>query len=207
MKMVHQVLNNFYVYKHTRLDNYETFYIGKGKGNRAYSKQRNKYWHNIVEKVGYKVHIVKSGLSDQEACQLEIKLISLFKKYGRCKANILAGGQSNSGVNNPMYRQGHKLRGSKNGMYNKVGKMKGRFGEDHPKYGIIESKLTRKLKSQAHLGEKHFKHKWVYFTPKGKFNSVTIAACQNGVTVSMVKQRCMSKNFKNWYKELYNVET
>jgi hypothetical protein len=73
-----------YVYKHITKDTNIIFYIGIGsdkKYKRANSKyKRNKYWHNIVNKHGYVIEIVKDGLSWEEACKIEIELIS---KYGR----------------------------------------------------------------------------------------------------------------------------
>lgn len=70
------------VYRHRRLDTYEVFYIGIGKKEkRAYSKyNRNKHWHNIVNKVGYIVEILYEVDTWEEACELEMLLIS---EYGR----------------------------------------------------------------------------------------------------------------------------
>ena len=70
------------VYKHIRKDTKEVFYVGIGKTiKRAYSSaNRNKYWHNIVNKCGYDVEIVKEDLTKEDAVKLEIDLI---KNYGR----------------------------------------------------------------------------------------------------------------------------
>ena len=56
------------VYKHTRLDTNEIFYIGIGKTEkRAFSTySRNKHWHNIVNKAGYTVEILFAGLTWDE---------------------------------------------------------------------------------------------------------------------------------------------
>lgn len=73
--------NIYFVYKHIRLDTNETFYIGKGKGGRAFStNNRNKYWHNIVNLSGYTVEIIKDNLLHEDAIKIEIELIKL---YGR----------------------------------------------------------------------------------------------------------------------------
>jgi len=70
------------VYQHRRLDDNTIFYIGIGKyASRAYSKkQRNKYWKNIVNKVGYSVDILIDGCSIDDAKIVEIGMIS---DYGR----------------------------------------------------------------------------------------------------------------------------
>jgi hypothetical protein len=70
------------VYQHRRLDDNTVFYIGIGKDtSRAYSKKkRNKYWKNIVNKVGYAVDILIDGCSIDDAKIVEIGMIS---DYGR----------------------------------------------------------------------------------------------------------------------------
>jgi hypothetical protein len=69
------------VYFHRRKDNNEVFYVGIGSKYRTKSsKNRNQYWHNIVNKVGYDIDIIHTDLSWEEACQLEKKYI---KQFGR----------------------------------------------------------------------------------------------------------------------------
>ena len=70
------------VYRHRRLDNMQPFYIGIGKEEkRAYSKfSRNNHWKNVVNKHNYIVDILASGLSYDDAKELEILLIT---EYGR----------------------------------------------------------------------------------------------------------------------------
>lgn len=85
------------VYRHRRLDNLEVFYIGIGKRKeRAYNERyRNILWQRIVKKSGYKVEIIKEGISYDEAKELEIFLINeygrLDKKTG-CLSNLTDGG-------------------------------------------------------------------------------------------------------------------
>ena len=91
------------VYKHIRLDTNEVFYIGIGRNiDRAYSKyNRTKYWHNIVDKVGYVVDIIYDALDWETACNTEIKLI---KEYGRrdlntgTLINLTNGGEGLNGL-------------------------------------------------------------------------------------------------------------
>lgn len=192
------VKDKFYVYIHSKLDSREVFYVGKGSGNRAYCNKRNTYWHNIVNKHGYTVDILEYFKTSKEACKREFELISFYKSKGLAQANILPGGEDNSGENNPMYGKGHLLRGDKNGMYGKIGKMSGRFKENHPKFNVKESEETKLKKSISHLGSKHPKHRWIYITPSGMFESVTEAAEHNKTTVPTVKSRCRSGRFHGW---------
>ena len=82
----------YYVYKHIRLKDGSIFYIGKGTGDRLYSRnRRNTYWNHIVSKDGgFEAQIVKEGLSEKEAFNLEIQLI---EQIGLSKlSNLNEGG-------------------------------------------------------------------------------------------------------------------
>ena len=68
-------IREFYVYKHIRLDNNTCFYVGKGKGNRVNFPKRNDFHNNICNKYGYKVEIIKDGLTEEEAFKLEREII------------------------------------------------------------------------------------------------------------------------------------
>lgn len=74
-----------YIYFHFRGDTDEIFYVGKGYKNRAYSNQgRNKYWKNIVNKVGYRIEIIDKDISVNEA---KIREIFYIAKFGRKDLN------------------------------------------------------------------------------------------------------------------------
>ncbi len=88
----------FYVYRHIRPDKNTPFNVGKGHGRRAYSKHRNRYWHNIAGKYGYRVEIVKYFNNEQEAFTFERKLIRLYKSFGYCEANMTDGGEGSTGL-------------------------------------------------------------------------------------------------------------
>ena len=61
----------YYVYEHIRLDKMEPFYIGKGKGERAYDLYRNDHHDAIVDKYGHAVVIIADHLTEEEAYWLE----------------------------------------------------------------------------------------------------------------------------------------
>ena len=133
------------VYKHTRLDTDNIFYIGIGKTEkRAFSiKNRNKYWHNIINKTDYKVEILFENLTWEEACQKEIELIAL---YGRVDlklgylVNMTDGGDGGNGV---IITEERKKELSK--------LMK---GEKNPFYGKKHSEKTRLIISKKAIGRK-----------------------------------------------------
>jgi hypothetical protein len=92
-------MNNFYVYVHRRLSDNRPFYVGKGKGNRAYKKSgRNLRWLRTVNKHGYTVEIVFDSLEETEAFQCEKDTIMEFKYFGYDLCNMTDGGEGASGA-------------------------------------------------------------------------------------------------------------
>lgn len=90
----------YVIYRHLK-PNGETFYIGIGAKRRAFAKEsRNSFWNNIVSKYKYEVQILKSDLTWEDACELEITLINW---YGRrdigtgILANMSDGGEGSPG--------------------------------------------------------------------------------------------------------------
>lgn len=94
----------FYVYEHWRLDRDECFYVGKGKGNRAYNmRDRNAHHRAIMEKLsregsGMEVRMVATGLTEDEAFALEVERIAFWRAAGADLANKTNGGEGTSGL-------------------------------------------------------------------------------------------------------------
>lgn len=95
-------MNNKVGYYHKRLDTGEIFYVGIGEPNRPYvNESRNPHWHHIVDKVDYKVIIVKDNFTWEDACKWEI---SEIKRIGRrdlglgSLVNMTDGGEGTQGV-------------------------------------------------------------------------------------------------------------
>jgi len=160
-------MNNKVGYKHYRLDTQEVFYVGIGDSERPYSDDsRNPHWHHIVNKVGYRIEIIKENLTWEDACEWEI---SEIKQIGRCDlglgplVNLTDGGEGSQGVivteerkqnvsigtkkamQNPEVRQ--KLRDAKIDFVPWNYGVKGIFvGEDNPNFG---NKWTQEQKDVA----------------------------------------------------------
>ena len=95
---------NFYVYEHWRLDRDECFYVGKGRGGRAYKmRDRNRFHTAIVQKIqrdgfAVEVKIVSFGLTEREAFSLEKERIAFWRNAGADLANATNGGDGTSGL-------------------------------------------------------------------------------------------------------------
>ena len=92
--------NKYYVYEHAT-EGGEVFYVGKGSGDRAWAKDgRNKFWRSVARKHGRVVRIVRDGLSELEAFDIEKCLIA---RHGRrdegegTLVNLTPGGEGRSG--------------------------------------------------------------------------------------------------------------
>lgn len=95
-------MNRFCIYRHIRLDTNKVFYIGIGNTKRPRIKSdRSQFWKNITNKTEYEIQILKSDLTWEEACELEIILISY---YGRIDnktgilVNLTNGGMGGNGI-------------------------------------------------------------------------------------------------------------
>ena len=68
------------MYLHRRATDGAVFYVGKGKGRRAWDKRRgyNAHWHRVAVKHGVIVEIYKDGMSECCAMPLESVLIGII---------------------------------------------------------------------------------------------------------------------------------
>ena len=126
----------------------EVFYVGKGTGNRYLDVEhsRNSYFKNIINK--YKedvdVKIYKDNLSEQEAFELERKLIKEYWENGECKANFHEGGCGGNTGNYDSEERSRKLSEF----------AKQRIGEKHPLYGTHRSEETKEKIRVANKGKR-----------------------------------------------------
>ncbi len=134
-------MRNYYIYIHIKPDG-EIFYVGKGKGDRAYSKyRRSDFWTSTVTKYGYDVFILEKDLNEAEAFKIEINYI---KRIGRrdlglgTLVNMTNGGEGISGL---IFSDEHKR---------KIGDAQ--KGEKNHNYGKSASNTTRKKMSDSGKG-------------------------------------------------------
>lgn len=95
---------SFYVYEHWRPDKDVCFYVGKGKGRRAYDlKRNNRHYQFVISKLSSlgmcaEVRMVASGLSEKRAFVIEIERIAFWRRSGVKLANKTDGGDGLSGM-------------------------------------------------------------------------------------------------------------
>ena len=138
------------LYRHTRIDKNEPFYIGIGDNKtRAYNKiNRTKHWKSIAKK-GYEVEVLLEDLTWKQACKKEKEFIAL---YGRrdlgtgTLVNLTDGGEGTFG-----YRHTEEV---KNRIRLKLS------GENHPNFGRTRTEHSERLKGKnnpcyGRVGEKN----------------------------------------------------
>lgn len=181
------------VYRHRRLDTYEVFYVGIGKTERrSYSKcNRNKYWKNIVNKVGYVVEILTEVETWEEACELEMLLIS---EYGRKDlglgnlVNMTDGGDGRLGIKcskETRSKMSENLKGNKRTL------------------GYKHSEETKKKMSKIHKGNKHNIGR-IHTEETKKKLSISKTGIKNG-RAKLTEQQVYEikySNFKMSYREI-----
>lgn len=100
----------------------EPFYVGKGKGNRAFQhlkcKEHNKKSYKIrkILKLGFNLQpiVLIQNLSDKEACQKEIELISLIGRNDTGRGPLLNSTDGGEGLSGLIWTDKHrKLIGEK----------------------------------------------------------------------------------------------
>lgn len=94
----------YYVYEHWRMDRNEPFYVGRGKGRRAWLfTSRNRFHKAVIAEltsIGLcaEVRLIVDELTADQSNQIEIDRIAFWRSLGINLANITGGG---SGILNP----------------------------------------------------------------------------------------------------------
>ncbi|PFR91175.1 hypothetical protein COK43_10370 [Bacillus cereus] len=82
----------YYVYEYFILDNDEVFYVGKGKGDRAWKDVRNPRCEKMKSEYGWDIRIIHEGLTENDALRIERELIEKYREEGKVLTNIIPGG-------------------------------------------------------------------------------------------------------------------
>lgn len=89
--------SGYYTYIHRRATDLTPFYVGKGKGNRAWEKNksdcRSDHWLNCARKNGVVVEICQDGLDEDSAYLLEAWVMAILKRDGHVLVNQSEGGR------------------------------------------------------------------------------------------------------------------
>jgi NUMOD3 motif len=173
-------MNNFYVYLHNTIlprDKGGLFYVGKGKGRRARSKNRNSHWKAIVAKYGYTVEIFADGLTEEQAFELEMFSIQVYGRSALC--NLTDGGDGTSGMKHSEETKAKVGAASKGNTYGKgntncLGRIPS--AETRAKIGAASkgrthSKQTKDRMSAARKGKKKAKGKILSEAHKAKLSA------------------------------------
>lgn len=87
------------MYAHKRLSSGAPFYVEKGHGRRAYSRdKRNDYWQKVVAKDGgLTVEFIVTNVDEELAFLAEMETIDQFRRLGFSLTNMSDGGEGLSG--------------------------------------------------------------------------------------------------------------
>jgi len=150
--------NLYYTYAYLREDG-TPYYIGKGKGKRAYEKCGRVIATPENKKL---ILILKKGLSEDEAFRHEIYMIAIFgrKDMGTgILRNLTNGGDGASGcICSEDLRQKRRIN-SLNRNHSEETKRKmseSKRGEKNHQYGKPLTPETKRKMSEARKGEKHY---------------------------------------------------
>lgn len=140
--------NCYYVYEWIRLDTNQTFYVGKGKGNRAFvPKKNNSNFMRIFEKHDTAVCILEKNLLNSEAIMLEKEYIDDYVFNQGYGINIDGYRESDVGhlVNCTWGGEGAEGRKCKKETKKKIGEKN--KGKSHPQTEETRRTISRKLKA------------------------------------------------------------
>ena len=144
-------MKTHYTYAHSKPDG-TIFYIGKGIGRRAYSKNRNDYWKRIVAKYGYEVQILAYWDTEEEALDHEVLLISCMKDMKIELCNLTDGGEGATGYKHTNEHK-TKLKGNSYGASTWGMTFKGKKHSEESKAKMSYVRIGNKNKAGTTLSE------------------------------------------------------
>jgi len=177
-------MNNYILYYYLREDFSSPFYIGYGKPRRINAKHLRSNGADLLPPRERR-WIVKSGLSKEEAIELEIKHIALWKREsdGGVLLNQNLGGEGKPG--------GQKTKGFSGRKHSE--EVKKRIsekvaGKNNPRYGV---KLSQEIKSKISQNKAP---KFGKDNPNSKTWKIISPENKEYVIVGGLKEFCKSQN-------------
>ncbi len=177
-------MNNYIVYYYLREDFSSPFYIGYGKPRRINAKHLRSNGADLLPPRERR-WVVKSGLSKEEAIELEIKHIALWKREsdGGVLLNQNLGGEGKPG--------GQKTKGFSGRKHSEEAKKKISekvAGKNNPRYGV---KLSQEIKSKISQNKAP---KFGKDNPNSKTWKIISPENKEYVIVGGLKEFCKSQN-------------
>jgi len=177
-------MNNYILYYYLREDFSSPFYVGYGKPRRINSRHSRRNGAEILPPRERR-WIVKSGLTKEEAIELEIKHIALWKR--ECDGGVLLN-QNLGGEGKPGGQRTKGFSGRKHSEEAKKRISEKVAGKNNPRYGVKLSQETRNRISQNRapkFGKDNPNSKtWRIISPENKEYIITGA----------LKEFCKSQN-------------
>ena len=177
-------MNNYILYYYLREDFSSPFYVGYGRPRRINSRHSRRNGAEILPPRERR-WIVKSGLTKEEAIELEIKHIALWKR--ECDGGILLN-QNLGGEGKPGGQRTKGFSGRKHSEEAKKRISEKVAGKNNPRYGVKLSQETRNKISQNRapkFGKDNPNSKtWKIVSPENKEYIITGA----------LKEFCKSQN-------------
>jgi len=200
----------YYTYAYLREDR-TPYYIGKGKGNRIYKRNKRKI---KTPKDKFRIIFLKQNLTEEEAFKHEIYMIAVFgrKDLGTgILHNKTNGGEGASGAIRSSEFKENLRRINKNKILSKEHKEKLReanIGKNNPNYGKSISKETKEKMRESRRGEKHPKSNWWKLTFSNKNSLIlcglSIWASENEYNVGNIYS--VYKGTRKKHKDIIMVE-
>jgi hypothetical protein len=177
-------MNNYILYYYLREDFGSPFYVGYGKPRRIHAKHLRSNGANLLPPRERR-WVVKSGLTKEEAIELEIKHIALWKR--ECDGGVLLnqnlGGEGKPGGQKTIGFGGRKhTEEAKKKISEKVA------GKNNPRYGVKLSQETRNKISQNRAP------KFGKDNPNSKTWKITSPENKEYVIIGALKEFCKSQN-------------
>jgi hypothetical protein len=177
-------MNNYILYYYLREDFSSPFYVGYGRPRRINSSHSRKNGAEILPPRERR-WIVKSGLSKEEAIELEIKHIALWKR--ECDGGVLLN-QNLGGEGKPGGQRTKGFSGRKHSEEAKKRISEKVAGKNNPRYGVKLSQETRNKISQNKAP------KFGKDNPNSKTWRIVSPENKEYIIIGALKEFCKSQN-------------